>query len=241
MKKKWHIQGMVDCHCHLTGPHRISQGIETFITGGIGPENWQEQRELAKSINILPCFGLHPYWVASHSKEEFEKSFKLLETLLPEAIALGEIGLDFRGEISKGTDNLQREAFHLQCDLANRMNKVVVLHLVRSQGEIKKFKPLSRGAMVHGFNGKVATAKEFLDLGFYLSIGPSLLKDGAVEESVRYAPMERLLVESDSFHEPELILLVAERMAELKGISKEEVFGFVKQNLRNLFYEEIHE
>jgi TatD DNase family protein len=182
MEKKWRISGYVDCHCHLTDSRIISElpemlerakaeGIETFLAGGVDSEDWQRQVDLAQTINLLPCFGLHPYWVAKHSGEEFAGALKLLESKLPHAIAIGEIGLDFRPEISRGSDEWQREAFAAQTALANRLNKVAVLHLVKCHHDVSARPNFTREAIVHAFNAGPEVAKLYLDAGYCLSVG----------------------------------------------------------------------
>lgn len=263
MEKKWRITGLVDCHCHLTDARVAPElsgmlgraealGIKSFIAGGMDPSDWQAQSELAKKINLLPCFGLHPYWISNATPGEFELAFKRLEAELPKAFALGEIGLDFRPEIAKGHENWQRECFHRQWELAIRARKVAVLHLVRAHEEKLPDAALSRGALVHAFNAGIPAAKKYLDLGFCLSIGGSVLRKNnqALHDAVCYAPLSQLLIESDTpdqappefkkrLNEPATILLVAERVAALKGVTADEVLQSVQSNLQALFFEEL--
>src|SRR6218665_1766740 len=102
----------VDAHGHLADvrwqgqEERIisearAKGIHFFMQGGVGPEDWQRQRELKNQYpaHIGLCFGLHPYWVIDHDEDHCEQALDLLAQTLPEALGLGEAGLDFRPHI----------------------------------------------------------------------------------------------------------------------------------------------
>lgn len=254
----------VDSHCHFADP-RLADQIESylkvskhsnigyFIQGGIGPEDWQRQLDLAAIYpEILPCFGLHPYWVADHSQDECENALDVLCKNLSKSIALGETGLDFRPHICKGSEARQIEIFENQIQIANHTGKALVLHLVQAHDKALQIFDLqgipANGAMVHAFNGSLPQAEEFLKLGFYLSLGGALLKDNnqRLEQAVSGIPLQKILIESDSpdqsppsrqgrLNHPVTILEVAEKIANLKKVSAKEVLDMSRQNLEKLF------
>lgn len=74
---------MFDVHCHLADPRifqnldeivarSIEKGVTGFLQGGVGPDDWKRQKELKNRFpeQIIPCFGLHPYWVSAHTHGE---------------------------------------------------------------------------------------------------------------------------------------------------------------------------
>src|SRR6185437_5725939 len=125
MPKVW-PKTWIDAHCHLSDPRLgpvIGQflkrareaGIRRFIQGGVSPEDWLRQRALADSEEGIFCsFGLHPWWVASHTPDEFQTALESLGEWLPGAIALGELGLDYGKRCPDESRPLQKEAFERQ-------------------------------------------------------------------------------------------------------------------------------
>lgn len=243
-----------------------NNNIRNFLLAGIGPEDWQEQKKFCsqyanKERAIYPCFGLHPYWVAERTKDECERAMKLLEQELSISLALGETGLDFRTEIlakGNGGREQQREFFLRQLELAQQEQKVPVLHLVRCHEEaVQILRPLAphlRPPLLHAFNAGPELAKHFLDLGCVLSIGGPLLRQNnqALRDAVKMTPLNQLLVESDSpdqpppqlkgqNNEPWTIMLVAERIAELKELPVDEVLIAMQKNFLRLFAKELEQ
>lgn len=260
MKKNW-----IDSHCHLADPRldlnlegvlieAKAAGIQFFLQGGVGPQDWNRQRELKeKHSEIGLCFGLHPYWIADHSQVDCEKALDLLAMELsnPEVLALGELGLDFRPSIMKDSQERQIEFFNLQLELSIVAGKPLVLHFVRAFKELKWIMQMrswpARGGFVHSFSGSVAEAEFYLNAGLHLSIGTSVLKQDnqKLHQAVAMVPLERLLIETDSpdqpppnwqngLNQPVSLIQVAEKIAQIKKIPSVEVLDRSAVNLRKL-------
>lgn len=149
----------IDSHCHIADSRFAAflnpmieeakmRGISYFIQGGIGPEDWDRQLILAEKYKnqIGLCFGLHPYWVVDHSLQECEEALDLLALKVPQALLLGELGLDFRPRILKSTEESSESSmetakekqisiFEMQLELALSVRKPFVLHLVQAHEE----------------------------------------------------------------------------------------------------------
>ncbi|GIL18555.1 MAG: TatD-related deoxyribonuclease [Oligoflexia bacterium] len=251
----------IDAHSHLADPRlesRLDQvlfnarekNITQFLQGGVGPEDWRRQLDLQKKYpGILPCFGLHPYWVADHSEAECDQALDELARLLPKAKALGEAGLDFRPHISKGSEHRQIDVFEKQIELAKVAELPLVLHLVRCRDEALRILDVwglpQRGAMVHSFNGSAKEAEEYLQLGCHLSVGGPLCRPDnlRLKQAVQMIPMDRLFIETDSpdqpppgiepeHNEPATLIQVAEEVGKIRKISTEEVLKMTTENLR---------
>jgi TatD DNase family protein len=214
----------IDSHCHLTDPRLdlirdewIEQateiGINFFLQGGIDPEDWERQRLLAKAYpqNIGLCFGVHPYWVASHSLEECEAALDKLarEGADPQCLALGELGLDLRPQIAQDlehgdSEERQIEVFGMQLEIAEFLNKPIVLHLVQAYEQTRTllthWKLPKRLGFVHSFSGSWTQAQEYLELGLSLSVGGPLCRPNRqqLREVVSKMPLDRLLLETDA-------------------------------------------
>jgi TatD DNase family protein len=150
-------------------------------------------------------------------------------------VAVGETGLDYF------YDHSPREAqlvgFRRTCRLARALGKPLVVHVRDAHAECLQVltdEGMSRG-MIHCFTGDTAAARGYLDLGFTLSLSGAVTykKNEALQEAVRFAPLERLLVETDSPYlapvphrgkwpnEPRWVAETARKVAELKGLDPE--------------------
>ncbi|AGH95230.1 TatD family hydrolase [Pseudobdellovibrio exovorus] len=257
----------IDSHCHwadLRFPQTdeevqslmqrcLEKDIDFFLQGGVSPEEWLRQIELKKKYpeNIGLCFGLHPYYVADHPAEECERALDELAQLLPQAMALGEAGLDFRPHILKESEGLQIEMFENQIALAKTFQKPMVLHVVQAHEKALQIfdiwgAPEKRG-MLHAFSGSYETAMRFIDQGFLISVGGAVTyeKNKKLRDCVSRMPLEFLLLESDSPdqppegwngpNEPVSIYSVAEEIGLIRNISPLEVLERNTQNFKRLF------
>jgi len=183
------MSAWIDAHCHLAAPEfsadlpqvleRARQsGVEAWIQGGVDPEDWTRQAELYGQLGeaFVPVYGLHPWWVASHSEAEIEIALEKLASILPEAKGIGELGLDFGVKHGETASRLrQQAAFERQLELARSTGKPMVLHLVRSHPEalqiLDRHGPFPQGGIVHSFSGSRAAGDAYLALGLTLSVG----------------------------------------------------------------------
>lgn len=257
----------VDSHCHLADPRWLqsvspsldqmvedarAQGIGFFMQGGVDPQDWQRQIELKNRFPIGLCFGLHPYFVASHTLEDCELALDQLAPLLPLALALGELGLDFRPHIEGDSRDLQIQIFEDQLALAEAAEKPIVLHLVQCHDEAQQIFNLwgvpPKKGIVHSFNGSWQKAQDFIKLGLSLSVGGPLVRSDneKLRQAVREIPLSHLLIETDSPDQPPeayqgqlnpltSLKLVAAEVARLKKISTQEVLETSTRNFKRIF------
>ena len=165
-------------------------------------------------------------------------------------VAVGEIGLDYFYDLSPRDQ--QREVLIKQLALARRMNVPAVFHVRDAHGDMLEVLRERRGELpagvMHCYSGSVESAKEYLDLGFYLSFaGPVTFKNAhKLQEAARFCPADRLLVETDSPYltpvplrgkrnEPAFVQYVAEVVAQLRGVSTEKLADTAARNACRLF------
>lgn len=255
----------IDAHGHLADPRwegRLDEiilsaqarGVGFFMQGGVGPEDWQRQKTLKARYpqRIGLCFGLHPYWVVDHDEEACHQALDQLASLLPEAMALGETGLDFRPHIMKDSQERQIGVFEQQLELAQVAAKPVVLHLVQAHEESLRVMDLwglpKEKGLVHSFNGSWGKAQDFLKRGLYLSVGGPVARpdNQKLRQAVKEMPLEFLLIESDSpdqpppaykgqLNPPESIWDVARTIGEIKSLDPLEILDITSGNFRRLF------
>jgi len=231
-------------------------GVAAIVNVGTDLESSCRAVSLAEEYEgIYAAVGMHP-----HSAETLDgATLSELRDLAqrPKVVAVGEIGLDYYRNLSPR--DAQWRAFQAQLAWAARLGKPVIVHDRDAHEDI--IKALSKWAegldglalagrlgVLHTFSGDLDMAQEAIDLGFYISIsGPVTYRNaGRLPEVVRALPLDRLLVETDcpflapephrgKRNEPAYTRLVAERIAELKGISFEEVAQATTANARHLF------
>lgn len=253
----------IDGHSHWSSPkldsdrdqfyqNALEAGICYFIQGGVEPGDWERQLKLKKQYpdRLGSCFGLHPEWISSVGEEEAEKALNLLPQYLPKALALGECGLDFRPFIVKDSFDLQMEYFQLQLEMAGFLKKPVVLHIVQAFEESLKildFESLPRKGYLHGFNGSAHKAKAYVERGWAISVGASLLRSDneRLRQAVKEIPFEYLIIETDSPDQPPpdlmgkinpftTLIRVAEEVARIRQSSFSEVLDISKENLKRI-------
>ncbi len=199
--------------------------------------------------------GVHPHAAASWSAE-ISRALKEDLMVHPSVVAVGEIGLDYHYDFA--THRQQFDALMEQLSLANAAKLPVVVHCREAYEDIlgifRDFFPHAtpmpggiRGVM-HCYFGTVAQAEEFIDLGFVLGIGgaATFKKAEELHEVVRQVPLNKMVLETDAPYmapvphrgkrnEPSYLPLVAERIAELKQIPKDQVVHATTATARRLF------
>jgi TatD DNase family protein len=150
-------------------------------------------------INGFYSYGIHP-WQVDSVEFQVETSLRLLEERLksPQAIALGEVGLD---KLHKASFEKQIELFECQIELSEALQKPMILHDVRSHNEIlalrKKHKAIQPW-ILHGFSGTEQDIKQFIGQGMYFSVGESLLHpERKISKSFKFIDLNCLFLETD--------------------------------------------
>lgn len=199
--------------------------------------------------NCFPMMGLHPCDV---KKESMEKELLHVEEMLEKEkfIAVGEIGLDLYWD--KTTLDIQKAAFETQIKLAKKYQLPIVIHVRESFNEaieiVKKLNDECLSGVFHCFTGNVGDAKRITDLGnFYLGIGGVLtFKNGGVDKTIEQIDLKHVMLETDSPYltpapfrgkrnESKYIRNIAEKLAEIKGVSLEKIAEITNKNASNLF------
>lgn len=199
--------------------------------------------------NIFAVVGVHPH----EAKDVTLNYLDELKNLAKEdkVVAIGEIGLDYYYDNSPR--EIQREVFIEQIELAIELGLPVVIHTRDANQEtfdiIKEAtKEGQLKGVMHCYSGSVEMALEYIKLGFYISLGgPVTFKKSKVSKEVAKAiPLDKLLIETDcpyltpepyrgKRNEPKYVRYIAETIAEIKGISVEELAKATSQNVKDLF------
>lgn len=225
----------------------LSAGVSGIVNMGADLDGCHDTVELAKRYSyIYGAVGIHPETAGRLPGDWLDQ----LKAMLSEEkiVAVGEIGLDYYYEDMCPKER-QKEVFVAQLELAKELDLPVAVHDRDAHGDIMEILKLHkpRGVM-HCFSGSVEMAREIVKLGMYIGIGGVVTFKNArhAVEVVADTALERLVLETDApYLSPEPyrgkrndarnILFVAEKVAEIKQISKDEVLEKTYQNAKKLY------
>lgn len=185
-----------------------------------------------KTAEGFPCsIGLHP-WYLSDAHAAFGRLKQYAD--LPNVLAIGECGLD---KVTATDWQLQEEMFALQIDLANKLNKPLVIHCVRAFEElfaIFKTHVPKVPVVMHGFNKKPELADQLLKHGFYLSFGKAILQPNELlHKALRNTPADRFFLETDTeIGSIEEIYMAASK---IRKTPLDEIILQLQKNYQNVF------
>jgi len=222
-------------------------GIELVLNAGSNLESSKRAILIAQKHSIVrACVGLHPWNSGEYSSETLSE----LRALAGEegVVAVSEIGLDYVGRrmpdgrfTNEYVDKqIQRAAFREQLSLAVELGLPVIVHDRTPDWEvldmIEKEGNVESGVAIHGFSKGVEYAKRCAEMDIYLSIGLRTVTapmNADLEEAIKRIPLQWLLTETDSGN-PEGVLTVAEKIARMRGMSRDDVGQAATRNLRRL-------
>jgi TatD DNase family protein len=244
-----------DSHCHPQFPHYdhdrnevISRALErgvSMICVGTDIKTSKQALELAKNSGIWAAVGVHPNDLDDFVMDDF---VHLINE--EKVVAVGEVGLDYYRTKGDEKQKKQREVFKQFINLAYQYKKPLILHLRDSHKDaieiLKSAKDILYGGVAHSFTGTLEEAREYLNLGLHLGFNGIITFARQYNEVVIHTPLEKILLETDAPYltpepyrgqrnEPAYVLEVAKKVAEIKGISLEEVVETTTQNVLKLF------
>ncbi len=251
---------LVDSHCHIDTARfnadreavisaAFEGGVTRIIDPGCDLASSERALELAKAhpAMIFAGVGTHPHDATTYTKEIGARYREMARE--PEVVAIGEFGLDYFRMLSPR--DVQRAVFVAHLELARACNLPCIIHVRDSHDDvIELLRAHGKGlrGVFHCFSGDVAQAGECLAFeGFMLSFAGPLTRQGnALPDVARMAPLERVLVETDSPYlvpqplrakrnEPLFVKYVAEKLAEIRGMTLEEIARITTANAVRLF------
>lgn len=246
----------IDIHCHLDSEYyenvdevitnANNNGVNKLIYNGC---NLKSNNEVINLIDRYDCvygaIGFHP----NDLDDITEEDYLFLEDNLKnnKIVAIGEIGLDYHYE---DTDK-EKQKYHFirQLELAIKYDLPVIIHsrdcILETYNILKKY-PVK--GVLHCYSGSLEMAKEFIKLGFYISVGGIITFKNAknIKEVINNIDLSYILLETDSPYltpepyrkyknEPMYVPIIAKKIAELRGISEEEVKSVTTRNAERLF------
>lgn len=251
---------LIDSHAHLNDPafsHDLPEvmdrlqkaGVAVVINVGYDIKSSREAVVQAHNWPFLKAaVAVHPHDAATFD-EESARALRGL-ALDRQVVAIGETGLDYYRNLSPRKK--QEEVFRWHLKLARQLNLPVIVHNREAHQDILRILREEAdelpGGVMHCFSGSWETARQCLDLGFYISFaGPVTFKNAVrLREVVTRIPLRRLLIETDAPYltpephrgqrnEPANLRLVAKAVASIRGVAVEEIIETTAANAKALF------
>lgn len=252
---------LIDTHVHLNADQydedleevierARENGVDRMFVVGFDTPTVERTMELIDQYEfIYGIIGWHPVDAIDCTEERLEWIEKLATH--PKVIGIGETGLDYHWD--KSPKDVQQALFRKQIALAKRVNLPIIIHNREATQDcvniLKEEHAEEIGGIMHSFSASPEIADDVINkLNFYISLGgPVTFKNAKQPKEVaKHVPFDRLLVETDApflsphpyrgkRNEPVRVTLVAEQIAELRGVSYEEVCKQTTENAERLF------
>lgn len=251
----------IDTHCHLDEDafqqdcadvvqRAVESGIVAMVAIGITLESSKRVIELAQRYpQVYATVGLHPNYVAAAGPGDWQQIVELAKS--PKVVGLGETGLDKYWDHSPL--DLQADYFDRHLELSRQTGLPFVVHCRDAEAEVvaQLQQHAANGPLngvMHAFCGTAETARACLEMGLFLSFGGMITfkKNEAQRAIAAPIPSDRIMIETDAPYlaptpfrgkrnEPAHVRLTAACLAEVRGVSKEEIAAVTTANARRLF------
>jgi len=253
---------LIDSHCHLDSEQfnhdreavierALAAGVEHMVAigSGDGPPDLEAGVRLADRYPfIYATIGVHPHDAAQATDETYRRLAEL--TAHGKVIAIGEIGLDYHYDHSPR--DVQRDVFVEQMRIARDARKPIVIHTRTAWEDTiallrEHWAPSGLGGIIHCFSEGPREAEQALEIGFHISFAGIVTfpKAAGIQEAARLTPSDRLLIETDAPYlapvpkrgkrnEPAYVVETARKLAELRGVTPEEIAQTTADNWRGL-------
>ena len=262
---------LVDVHCHLN--HELFKGdinevlkraetvgVKAIVVSGVNPAANREVLELSKKYPLIKAsLGIYPIDALGLGSDEtglpehsgpinLEEEFKFIEENKDNIVSIGEIGMDFNWATKEDTFEKQAANFRKIIQFAIKIKKPIVIHSRKAEEEcldileheVNEEIPV----VLHCFSGRKSLMTRAIELGYYFSIPPHIVKSSNFQTLVKKAHLKQLLTETDSpwlspfsdkKNEPAYVIEAIKKIAKIKSISEEEVAKQIWSNYQKIF------
>ena len=251
----------IDSHCHINDPVYLKEpgkyvseakenGVSLMLVVGYDVKSSKDAIKIAQEFDeVYAAIGIIPAEVKNMKAGDLKEIEKLISS--KKVIAIGEIGLDYYWDKDEHLKHNQKKIFIEQIKLANKYNLPVSIHCrdaYQDLLEILKTHKIKRRGIIHCYSSSPEMAKEFYKLGYLLGLGGTVTFKNAVTPKAvaKEVPMDGFCLETDAPyltptpHRGELnhskyLSFIADEIANLKGISTEEVIEATTNNFKRVF------
>ena len=223
-------------------------GVGYIICAGTTLESTEACVDMSRNYQIFYAgVGIHPMEARNPVDDDTYNRLEAVARDEPKVVCISEVGLDYLPESPDHAT--QEQVFRQHIRLARSLDLPIIFHSRESHPEV--FRVLREehahevGGAMHYFQGDEATAREAIDCGFFISLARPLTRLPELQEVAKVIPLENIVLETDAFPqpfkkyrhnwtEPRHVLEVAQKLAELQGISVSEVAEVTTSNLTGL-------
>lgn len=219
-------------------------GLVRMINSGVDYSTNARSLELAKKYDFISAtLGLSPNILESIKEPELDRIFEQIKENAGQALGIGEAGLDYYHCKNAPARQRQAEVFKKVIDLAASLDMPLVIHSRDAeQPALEMVKHLDR-VVFHCYSGSLATMKEAIDRGFYISLATNLCRSGLHQILAKNVSLDRLLVETDSpflsprrgRNEPSFVLDSVRLIARLRGREPQEIARITADNTKRIY------
>ncbi|MFC0274253.1 TatD family hydrolase [Metabacillus herbersteinensis] len=225
------------------------EGVSKIVVVGFDRETIERAMDLIEEYSfIYAAIGWHPVDAIDMTDEDLAWIKELASH--PKVVAVGEMGLDYYWD--KSPKEVQQEVFRKQIALAKELKLPIIIHNRDATADVVEILAEEGasevGGIMHCFTGSLEVAEQCMKMNFYISFGgPVTFKNAKKPKEVAMEiPMDRLLIETDcpyltphpfrgKRNEPSYVKYVAEQLAELKGVTFDEIAQITSDNAHKLF------
>ena len=253
---------MIDVHCHLEQPHyqedrdeiieKCRKELNAVITSCAHPKDFELTLQLTQKFKgfVFCSMGLHPEYIKDIDERELEEYLRMIKQSKDKIVSIGEIGLDYFMIKEEKWQEKQRELFSRMLVLAKEIKKPVTIHIRDAFEDAIRILEDSNLQKIHlhMFGGR-KFLRRVLENGWMISENTIILRSKNYKKIVRDTPHERIMLETDSpwlsplqliqgiksRNDPTSVRIVAEKIAEIKKVSFEEVDEITTQNAIRFF------
>ncbi len=250
---------LIDTHIHLDFPvfdddreavvsRARSVGVSGFVVPSVAEAHWPRVQQTVSAVaNSVAAYGLHPCYLADHGEGVLDRLDQWLQS--HPAVGVGECGLDYVGNPPE-SETRQLALFDGQIQLAVHHGLPLIVHARKAVDQVTQ--RLRRGGatrgVVHSYSGSWQQACKLIDLGFHLGIGGSISHERAkrLRGIVARLPDDAWVLETDApdqpaathrgeRNEPAYLIETVDLMAQLRGVSTEQLRAHAQRNATALF------
>jgi len=252
---------MIDSHCHLDHEPLLGDlinvikrskevGIKKLLTISTSFESFARIKKIIQEDEIIyGTIGIHPH----ETTQNKITSNIIIKNFIdnPKIIGIGETGLDFYYENSDKDDQIRSFKEHIEASIET--NSPLIIHSREAEDEtfniLNEYKNLNLKILMHCFTGSKNFAKKLLSLNAFFSASGIITFKNSLElqETFKFLPIGKILIETDSpflapvpnrgkKNEPSFIDYTAQKLADIKNISKSDLVNFTTENFNKLFF-----
>jgi TatD DNase family protein len=249
---------MIDTHCHLEVMDNYDEviqrakaaGLNAIISPATEPKSFEKGLKIMEENKgfVFLGAGIHPEYIKDITEEDIEKAFNWIRINKDNIVGIGEQGLDYFWIKEESWREKQKELFRHSIELTKELDKVNIVHTRDAyEDTVKILEKEAPGRVQLHMWGEHKFTDAINDNGWFVSVGPIAARSKKHKKVVRDTPIEQLMLETDSpwfggkspdgklLGEPTNIKIPAEKIAEVKEMTVEEVMQICAKNAEKLF------